>query len=164
MQIDIQKADISLKPVFSNLLELYEHDFSDVTPFEEAKDVDESGRFGYKYLDSYWTDPMRHPFIVKVDGKIAGFVFVNLNHEEGDEPNTHGISEFFILRKYRQKGVGEQVARQVFDMFPGKWRIGQTTGNIPAQQFWRKAIANYTQGKYEEAVSDKGPYQTFDNS
>lgn len=164
MQIDVQTADITLKPVIANLLELYLHDFTEVTPFEEARDVDETGRYGYKYLDHYWSEPERHLFIIKIDGKIAGFVFVNLNHEEGKKPNTHGISEFFIMRKYRQKGIGEQVAKQIFDMFPGKWRIGQVRGNDAAHRFWRKVIDNYTKGKFQESVSKKGPYQTFDNS
>lgn len=164
MQTEVLKADISLKPVIANLLELYLHDFTEVSPFEEARDVDETGKYGYKYLDHYWQEPSRHPFIVKVDGKIAGFVFVNLNYEEGEESNTHGISEFFIMRKYRQKGIGEQVAKQIFDMFPGKWRVGQVKGNPPAQKFWRKVIDNYTNGNFKEAVSKKGPYQTFNNS
>jgi len=164
MKIDLLRVDIVLKPVLANLLELYLHDFTDVTPFEGTRDVDESGRFGYKYLDHYWKDPARHPFIIKADGKIAGFVFVNLSHEEGEEPNTHGISEFLIIRKYRHKGVGEQAAQRIFDMFPGKWRIGQLQGNSPAQQFWKNVIGSYTQGNFKESVGDKGPYQTFDNS
>lgn len=163
MQMTLQKAGIDAKPIIANLLELYEHDFTGITPFEEAKDVDESGRYGYKYLDDYWSDPSRYPFIIRVYDKIAGFVFVNLNHEEGKAPNTHGISEFFVMKKYRNKGVGEEVARQIFDMFPGKWQIGQTNGNIPAQNFWRKVISNYTNGHFTDSKSDKGPRQRFEN-
>lgn len=150
-----------MKPVIANLIELYKHDFSDFTPFEEQEDVDESGRFGYKYLDSYWIEPNRHPFIIRVDGRIAGFVFVNLDHEEGELPNTHGISEFFVMRKYRRRGIGESVAHQLFDMFPGRWQVGQVWGNIPAQTFWRKVINGYTKGNYTESQNHFGPHQKF---
>jgi len=97
MEIVIQKATIDEKSILRNLLELCYHDYSEFTP----KDVNEHGRFGYKYLDHYWTESGRSPFIVRVSGKIAGFVLVrDVVFSEGKI--THSLAEFFILRKFRR--------------------------------------------------------------
>ena len=50
-------------------MELYRYDF---TEFDQA-DVGPHGDYGYRYLDHYWADPGRHPFLFQVDGNWAGF-------------------------------------------------------------------------------------------
>jgi predicted acetyltransferase len=78
------------------------------------------------------------------------------------------VAEFFVMRKYRRQGVGEQVATLIFDMFPGKWEIQETTKNLSAQAFWRKVIGRYTGGRFGEIFLNDdrwhGPVQSFDNS
>lgn len=95
-------------------------------------------------------------------GRMAGFVLVR-NLEESTP--VHSIAEFFILRKYRRRGVGKAAAHQIFGMFPGQWRVAQTEDNHPAQAFWRKVISEYTQGNFKEIWSNddewKGPIQIF---
>ncbi|MCL2407002.1 MAG: GNAT family N-acetyltransferase [Defluviitaleaceae bacterium] len=145
MNIEIITAAKSHKPVLRQLIELYEYDF---TEFED-NDVDEHGFFGYRYLDHYWTDEHRHPYLVKVDGKYAGFVLVNKHCYYTNDENTHTIAEFFIMRKYRRTGVGSIAARFVFDLFPGMWEVRVMSENKPALPFWRKVINEYTNGKYE---------------
>jgi predicted acetyltransferase len=75
------------------------------------------------------------------------------------------IAEFFILRKYRHKGVGEYIARTIFDQFTGNWQVAQITENIAATAFWRKVIARYTLDNFQEYDLDndhwRGPIQTF---
>jgi len=75
------------------------------------------------------------------------------------------ISEFFIMRNYRRRGVGAMVALHIFDMFPGKWEVQETANNRAAHAFWRKVIGDYTQGAYKEVflrqVGWYGPVQTF---
>jgi len=153
MNIDIQKASREEKYLLRNLMELCQHDYSEFNP----EDVNEHGLFGYTYLDHYWTEPERHPFLVRVDSKVAGFVFVR----RLDEVPTHTIAEFFILRKYRRRGIGQIVAYHIFDLFPGKWNVRQETGNLPAQAFWKKAIAHYTNNAYQEEETEQGPVQEF---
>jgi predicted acetyltransferase len=144
------------------MMELYQYDFSEF----EGTDLDQHGCFGYTYLDHYWVEEGRHSFIVCVDGKLAGFVLVNqYTHIPGNE---HSVAEFFILRKYRQRGIGKGVAFHIFDLFSGKWEVGQTESNTVAQQFWRNVVGEYTAGQFAETVlnteSWKGPVQYFDNS
>ena len=133
------------------MMELYFHDLS---AFEDIE-IDEHGLFGYKYLDPYWTDDNRHPFLVRVEGKLAGFVLVNQHtFLPGSE---YAIAEFFILRKYRRQRIGKTVACRIFDMFVGQWESHQTIENKIAQQFWRKVVEGYTHGRYSECETmDRG--------
>lgn len=82
------------------------------------------------------------------------------------EANPHNIAEFFVMRKYRQKGVGKAAAEKIFDQFPGGWEISQWSNNLPAQKFWQKVVAGYTDGNYNtftaEGKNEAG--FTFDNS
>lgn len=155
MDILVERAPIEQKSVLRNLLELYIYDFTEFGPY----DVDEHGLYGYNHLDCYWNEEGRHPFIVKVDGKIAGFVLV----EHKVEDNYYYMSEFFIMKRYRGKNIGKEVAFQIFNLFPGVWEIAEMKTNIPAQVFWRKIINQYTTGNFEEIVKAKwnGPIQRF---
>jgi predicted acetyltransferase len=138
---------------------LYLYDFSEFTGFDLGPD----GRYNYKYRDNYWMEANRHPFFIKTEDKIAGFVLVNLKDPEVTEQDVHSIAEFFILKKYRNQGVGKSAVGKVFDMFPGNWRVVILSKNVVAQQFWRKVIKEYTDGKYQEILGEKGPVITFKN-
>ncbi len=160
MDIELQRASIDDKSVLRNLMELCQHDYSEY----DGTDVDEHGLFGYKYLDNYWTEAGRAAFLVRVAGKLAGFVLVR-RVDAPDRPAIHTIAELFVMRKYRRQGIGRQVACKIFDLFPGQWSIAQEEGNWPAQSFWRRVIAEYTQGAYaEEDLQTEewhGPRQRF---
>ena len=98
------------------------------------------------------------------DNALAGFVLVNEYYYISKGAKT--IAEFFVLKKYRRQGIGEEAAKQVFNLFPGRWEIGELRGNKNAQSFWRKIIGDYTKGNYKEIELDNerwhGPIQTFD--
>jgi predicted acetyltransferase len=163
MDIEVTLAGLSEKTALQNLMELNLYEFSEM----EGLDVDDSGRYGYRYLDLYWTEVERHPFLIRVDGKVAGFALVRQGDSFMGEPPsicTH-MAEFFILRKYRRQGAGTRAARELFDRFPGRWEVAEIPENAPAIAFWRKVIAGYSRGNYEEVWLDnerwKGPVQTF---
>lgn len=59
--------------------------------------------------------------------------------------------EFFVLRKFRGAGVGERIARQLFDRFRGRWEVQRLARNTPALAFWRKVIGRYTDGRFQES-------------
>ena len=70
--------------------------------------------------------------------------------------------EFFVLKKYRNQGVGQLMADMIFSLYPGLWLIYQSKKNMPAQAFWRKAINAWTQGNYREYYKDEKPHQEFE--
>jgi len=155
MDITVEAVPLAGKPVIARLLELYMYDFSEYMGW----DVDAEGRYGYRRLDCYWTEGNRFPFLVRVDGAIAGFALVYVGEDDG-APVTH-MAEFFVMRKYRRHGVGRIVATTVFDRFPGIWHVSQLQENVPAQRFWRSVIAGYTGGEFTGTVTDRRVIQTF---
>jgi len=164
MQIELVAVQETEKSVLRQLLELYAYDFSEY----DDEDVNEHGFYGYTYFDYYWTEETRHPFFIRVDGRLAGFVLVNEYCYVVKEHGTKSIAEFFVMRKYRRKGIGKAVAVQVFDRFPGKWEVIQHGENEPSKIFWESVIREYTNGNYqlEKAKTEwwEGQALIFDNS
>lgn len=91
------------------------------------------------------------PFIIFVDKKPAGFALV-ATAEYAPKNADYYVYEFFLLRSYRGRHIAEIAARQVFDMFQGKWELytNPISSNKRGQSFWHKTINNYTLGNFEE--------------
>ncbi|MBI5291134.1 MAG: GNAT family N-acetyltransferase [Chloroflexi bacterium] len=162
MKLSVLPAASDEKPILQRMIELYIYDFTEI----EKLDLDEQGLFGYPYLDLYWTEAGHHPFLVRVDGKPAGFVLVNAHTFLPG--NERSIAEFFVMRRYRRQGVGRAAAFAVFDALPGKWEVQELDTNVAAHAFWRAAIRDYTGGNFSETFFKEdnwqGPVQYFDNS
>ncbi len=160
--IEVREAGLEDKPILRQLLELYQYDMSEY----DGADLGPHGLYGYRHLDHYWTEPDRHPYLISVEGRPAGFILVN-RHTVGGE-DRWSVAEFFVLKKYRGQGVGEYAATTVFGLWPGPWQVAQLAAHPDSHAFWRKVIGRYTQGRYEErqaeADSHFGPIQQFDNS
>lgn len=159
MNILIEEARLEQKPVLRNLLELYIYDFTEFGPY----DVGSDGLYGYKNLDCYWTDEGRHPFILYVDDKIAGFVLIRRYYVDELNEYCYSVAEFFVMKKYRSCGVGKKVAFHMFNLFPGLWEVAQMKANNSAQVFWRNVIHEFTKGEFEEIQKENwnGPVQRF---
>ena len=142
------------------MLELYHYDFTEYTD----ADVDPDGRFGYRYLDAYFTEPDRHPFLIRADGQLAGFALVRRATSAVGDYDVFDMAEFFVMRKYRRRGVGSEAARFAFDRFPGRWEVREMAANTPAQAFWRRVIGDYTGGNFTERRLDDSAWlmQSFD--
>lgn len=159
MKLEITEASIDEKSVVQSMMELYQHDFSEF----DGGDLNDHGYFGYKYLDHYWTEKDKTPLIVRFVGKLTGFVLVNTHSSSAGA--RFCIAEFFILRKYRRKGIGKKVAHKVLDMFGPLWEVRQTKENTVAHSFWRSVVDEYTNGDYnllENGLGDwDGPILIF---
>ena len=127
-------------PVLANLLELYAHDFSELHEIELGED----GRFGYKYLPLYWREPDRRPFLVRVNHKLAGLVLVKKGSELSGNEAVWDMAEFFIVRRYRRRGIGTSVAHEVWRQVPGLWEVRVMESNHSAHLFWAHAISAFT--------------------
>ena len=71
------------------------------------------------------------------------------------------MAEFFVARPWRRRGIGAQAVRLLFDRFDGQWRISEHVRNTVAVNFWRRVVAAYTQGKYQERIVDGEVQQRF---
>lgn len=143
--IHVLHASAQQQPVVANLLELYAHDFSEFVDLQLQPD----GRFGYPGLSRYWSEEGRFPFLVTVDGHLAGCVLVCRGSRVSADPQPWDMAEFFIVRRYRKQGVGAAVAHEIWRRFPGAWEIRVMEGNRPARAFWRASVAAFTRAPAE---------------
>ena len=158
MTVHIAPIGATEDDVLAALLQLYVYDFSEAL----ALDVGDDGRFRVPPTEG------RDAFLVRVDGKLAGFALHQGKSRISGEAGVHDVAELFVLQRYRRSGVGEHAARWLFDRFPGRWEVRQRAENARAIAFWRRVIDRYTAGRFdEEVLSDErwhGPVQRFDNS
>jgi predicted acetyltransferase len=148
VQIEVIPAAAEQEPALANLFQLYAHDFSEFLDLPLLSD----GRFGgYKDLPLYWSEVGRHPFLVWVDGRLAGFVLVKKGSEFSSRNNVWDMAEFFVIRAHRRRGIGTQIAHEVWRRFPGTWEVRVMEANVSARRFWERAIAAFT-GQAAQAV------------
>ena len=160
MDVTLVTATRADRHVFERLLQLYEYEYS-----ENAEiDLDADGLFPTVDTKAIW-QPDYHVFFIKVSGKFAGFALVTRHQSYVGEGETYLIDEFFVLRRYQRRGVGEHVARSLFDRFPGRWEVSQLPQNVAAKTFWWRVIDRYTAGRFQETELDnerwRGPVQAF---
>ena len=63
------------------------------------------------------------------------------------------MTEFFVARGLRRKGVGGAAAAAVFRSLPGAWEVRALDRNSGAGAFWARTIAGHTGGAFEAAAS-----------
>ena len=157
-QVDRARPDEA--PILAALFELYAHDLSDALALE----IGDDGHFPVPPLDPYFTDPRCHAFLVRVEGRLAGFALVKERSRLTGDENVRDMAEFFVLRRYRGEGVGEQAARALFRRFPGRWEVRQRLANVAATAFWRRILGRYA--AFSELTVDderwRGPVQCFE--
>ena len=145
---DLIKATLADYPLIENMWRFYVYDMGRYCGFNEGWECPADLSFVPDDLTSYFVDQTRKAFLVKVGGELAGFVLLN---KVSTKPEIDwNMGEFFILGKYQGKGIGEQVAVQIFEKFPGVWEVTVTPENVGALKFWRKIITVYSDNAFSE--------------
>ncbi|MEP7141216.1 MAG: GNAT family N-acetyltransferase [Ferruginibacter sp.] len=159
MNFKLIPATSEYKEVMKNLMQFYMYDFSEYI----KSDVESEGLFGaYPNLEDYWKkENHRFPYFIKEDERYIGFVLVRLIKTE--ERSYFSIAEFFIMKKYRRKGIGKAAAGEVFNLHRGQWEVYQKESNQPARVFWNRVIDKYTRGQYGERLENGRSIQDFEN-
>jgi predicted acetyltransferase len=162
MSIEIRTATADDQQPLSRMLELYQHDLSDIWD----QDLDAHGLYGYQTDWYFCGRETSKAFVFLVAGKYAGAALVNTHCRLKE--NTWWMAQFFVVKKYRGRGVGELAAQHIFDNIRGKWEVGQIKGNDQGLKFWTKVISRYTNAVYTaQHHSDEeftGTLQYFDNT
>lgn len=154
MSTTIHEATIEDLEIARNLVPYYIYDMSGHMRWACSGD----GKFdGCDELPTYWQEEGKFAFILRDDEEVVGFALVRGNHDEPDI--DYSIAEFFVLRKFRNKGIGERIACELFDRFRGRWMVTQMSRNMSSLSFWRKIIKRYTRNTYTETdgSSEWGP-------
>lgn len=164
MEVQVAVAGIEDRERLENLFAFYVYDFSEILNL----DVGDDGRFALPALGRYWTEPGLHPFLVRADTKLAGFALVQARSRLTGHEGVYDMAEFFVMRRYRRCGIGARAASFLFDRFRGRWEVRQKPENVDATAFWRRSIARYTEGRFEDVAWDDdrwhGPVQRFDSA
>ena len=154
-EVALAAAAPSDATLLSNLLELYIHDLSAAFPDVQ---LGPDGRFGYRRLPLYWSEPDSHfAFLIRCDDRVAGFALVTRGSPVVDDPATLDVAEFFVLRGYRRSGVGRRAAILLWRMFPGRWTVRVSEGNRGALLFWTEVVTEFTNGAAVETVRPGRP-------
>ncbi len=171
MKVELIKATDKDLPVVLNLISYYVYDMSKMTGWDcnpqgiyggcdDSREYWQSNHPDTR-ADFRWSDNRKgHPFMITVDDKIAGFVLLQELSEEGNP--LYDVGEFFVLGKFQRLGVGRRIVHKLFKKFQGSWRIRQIPENIPAVNFWRKVIGEFTNGNFNESLIDELITQTFE--
>ena len=87
----LRRADA---PAVRRLVQLYIYDL-----VGEHWGVEADGTFGSRaWHRRFWSRRGRHHFVIRVDGKLAGFALVRDGATFETADDAHEISEFFVLR------------------------------------------------------------------
>jgi predicted acetyltransferase len=121
------------------------------------------GDWGLDHLP-YWLEPgAEHVVLIfRLGRERVGFAMVGLRGALWMSPGIDAcISEFYVARAVRRRGIGEAAARRAFRRWPGRWEISEVPGNAPAIAFWRRTVERFSGGRYEELQLRGGPAQRF---
>ena len=123
------------KALIANLIQLYLYDMTESMPFPVGPD----GRFEYDFFDRFW----RFPYLIHSGNDIAGFAFVTDECSLTGRKSCWFMAEFFVLRAYQRRGVGQAVVTAILGCHPGDWHVAVPLANRPAQAFWGRALASH---------------------
>ena len=140
MNITLHLMSVDEKALLVRLMELYSYEFS----VYSNDDISEYGYYGYNHIDDYWNEDGRYPYLIRADGKIAGFALICPHCDYRDEKDARCFGEFFVMLKYRRMGIG----MQLFDRHRGHWEVCYWKNNLPASLFWKEVVEEYTNGNY----------------
>jgi predicted acetyltransferase len=140
--VELLEVDRSHRAVLENLGQLYRHDLSE--PYELLPNDD--GTFNNRPLDRFLTadDPDRRAFLIKVAGRLGGFVLTMAAEGGGT-----AIDGFFVVRALRRGGVGREAALRTIALFPGRWWIGFQRYNPGLEAFWTGVAATVAGSAWE---------------
>ncbi|MCL2161877.1 MAG: GNAT family N-acetyltransferase [Betaproteobacteria bacterium] len=98
-----------------------------------------------------------YPVSTPINKTHIGYIIFNANEKIGFiviniEKEPYDICEFFILKKYRNQGLGQRLAFTVFDAHNVNWSVKQLYNAEQARAFWIKVISKYTEDNYTEQL------------
>ena len=126
------------------------------------------GEVGHREPDqiAHWFgDPNTYPLVIVKGGEPVGFARVLRALSPGAQPRIdYRMAEFFVTRTRRRLGIGQIAVQLILSRFAGRWEITEYLRNTGAVNFWRRVVARYTQGRYQERIVNGEVHQVFDSA
>jgi predicted acetyltransferase len=89
----------------------------------------------------------RYAYYVVFEGnQLIGFA------TKTENAGTHDLVACFIAKEHRRQGLGTRLVGHVFSCYPGDWQVKQLEEDQAAQSFFRKALAGFQSGFFEEQL------------
>lgn len=150
-EFKLQPATAADYPLIQNMARFYVYELSRSCGFISADwACPADGLYESYDFKFYFEDPSCSAYLIKVDEELAGFALIN---KKGQQPSCDwNMGEFFILAKFQGKGLGRQVAEELWSLFPGIWELAVLAENLPGLAFWRAAVLGFTAGLYSEEL------------
>ncbi len=145
-EVTVRSAKRGDKAVIEDMLQAYLGEFA---KFEQVEQ-DEDGQFIYPYLDFYWEDPNRYPFLLCTENELAGFALCRFEVDPVSGREQMEMAEFFVKPEFRRTGVGREAAAWLWNLFPGRWIVRVLKSNKRAMPFWETVIGEYTNGSFDQ--------------
>jgi predicted acetyltransferase len=125
------------------------------------------GEVGHREPDqiAHWFgDPNTYPLVIVKGREPVGFARVLRAVAGGAAPRIdYRMAEFFVLRTRRRLGIGQTAVQLILNRFAGRWEISEYLRNAAAVNFWRRVVASYTLGTYQERIVNGEVRQVFDS-
>ena len=125
------------------------------------------GEVGHREPDqiAHWFgDPNTFPLIIVKGSEPVGFARVLRAVASAAQPRIdYRMAEFFVLRTRRRLGIGQTAVQLILSRFAGRWEIVEYLRNTAAVSFWRRVVASYTRGSYQERIVNGEVHQVFDS-
>jgi [ribosomal protein S5]-alanine N-acetyltransferase len=125
------------------------------------------GEVGHREPDQilrWFGDPNAFPLIILNAAEPVGFAMVARVAPGLAQPRVdYRMAEFFIARTRRRLGIGETAVQLILSRFAGRWEITEYLRNAGAVSFWRRVVASYTRGSYQERIVNGEVRQVFES-
>lgn len=157
LDIHLIPATLDDYPTVQNMARFYIYDR---TPFMHWE-CPEDGLYECIDFKYYFDHSDNRTYLIRVKQELAGFVL--LDHYQFTEPVDWNRGEFFVVAKFQGKNVAQEVMRQIFNIYKGKWSIAVMPENIRAAKFWRKTVNKHCDNHYTEILETAQELKTLDN-
>jgi len=125
------------------------------------------GEVGHREGDqiAHWFgDPNTFPLVIFKGSEPVGFARVLRAVAGGSSSRIdYRMAEFFVMRTRRRLGIGRIAVQLILSRFAGRWEISEYLRNTAAVNFWRRVVASYTRGTYQERIVNGEVRQVFDS-
>jgi len=156
-EIKLIPATIEDYPMIQRMWPFYVYDLSRECGFLKDWESPTDPDFLPDDLTHYFTDPKK-AFLIKIKNELAGFILID-KLEIMTEIDFY-LSEFFILGKFQNKGIGQEVALNLFNQLQGRWAVGVLPENKKAIRFWRKVASEVSGSGYKEIFKTANELRT----
>ena len=125
------------RAVISNLLQFMLYELSPLY----GEWIGRDGRYAYEWLDSYWIDSDRYPYLLSRDDQLAGFALVMARSPITGRAPCWFMAEFFVLKAQRRCGLGQAALADIVSRHKGDWEVAANKKNRDAISFWMKSLS-----------------------